>query len=58
MYHKIIHTSGDLTALKEELAAFRAKITARKIRELGITDLQLTEVLDKSSYVSMEAKGL
>jgi len=58
MYHKIIHTGGDLTALKEELTAFRARITARKIRELGITDLQLTDVLDESSYVPMEAKGL
>lgn len=58
MYKSILHYGEDLTVLKKELTAFRARITARKIREFGISDLQVTDFLDEEVYVPMEAKGL
>lgn len=58
MYREIIHTGGDLTALKAEITAFRAKITARKLKNLGITDLQLTDVMNEEVYVHIDSKGL
>lgn len=58
MYHKVIHNNGDFAALKEELISFRAKLTAKRISELGFTELQSIDFLSENAYVPKESRGL
>lgn len=58
MYKKILHNTENLTALERDLCYFRAKITAKKLHSLGISDNSLYSIIDSLNTILKESKSL
>lgn len=58
MYTKIIHNINESDTLSSEILRFRAKITAKKLRSMGISDTDIYSALDDISAIPKDARGL
>ncbi|MBR1737741.1 MAG: hypothetical protein IJ736_12115 [Firmicutes bacterium] len=58
MYRKVIHSAENIGMLKQELTAFRARVTADKLHRLGIGEAEMASVINSEEYIPADAKGL
>ncbi|MBR1444324.1 MAG: hypothetical protein IJ583_12435 [Firmicutes bacterium] len=58
MYRKVIHSAENIGMLKQELTAFRARVTADKLHRLGIGEAEMASVINSEDFIPAEAKGL
>ena len=57
MYRKVIHSAENIGMLKQELTAFRARVTADKLHRLGIGEAEMASVINSEKYIPADAKG-
>lgn len=57
MYKASIYNKEKIDGITAELIKFRAQITAKKLRSLGIDDSEINSVLAEIDCIPKEARG-